>query len=241
MTLTSLRPRASAPSMTCRKIATGVAVTARDGSARCCATSAFIGEFVVKGPARPRVTTQLSPPKKAMVRSVSLRKLSWTDWSRSVTAKTSMAAQTPTTMRRARHCRSRNVMVSMAQSGPRRRRRPAPPARRAWPRAPADLGLVQVGRGLVGEEQRRIPHDAARDGDPLLFAAREAARSVVQAVVEAHPGQEFGSAPTSDRLPDSRHQQWRHDVLHCIQTGDQVERLEHQTHTVATVLQHLPA
>jgi hypothetical protein len=103
----------------------------------------------------------------------------------------------------------------------------------------ADLRLIQVGGRLVGQEQRRISDEAARDRDPLLLAARETPGSVVQAVSETHPGQELGGAPSGDRALDARHQQRRHDVLDGIETGDQVERLERQAHAVPTVLQHL--
>ena len=44
---------------------------------------------------------------------------------------------------------------------------------------------VEVARGLVGEEQRRVGHQRARDGDALLLAARELVRRVVEAVAEA--------------------------------------------------------
>ena len=44
---------------------------------------------------------------------------------------------------------------------------------------------VEVSRRLVGEEDRRIVHEAPRDRDALLLAARELRRRVVPAVREA--------------------------------------------------------
>ena len=43
---------------------------------------------------------------------------------------------------------------------------------------------VEVAGGLVGEQQRRVGDDRARDRDALLLAARELARVVVEAVAE---------------------------------------------------------
>src|ERR1039457_807505 len=50
-----------------------------------------------------------------------------------------------------------------------------------------DRGLrVEVSRGLVREKDRRVVHEAARDRDALLLAARELGRGVVPAISEAH-------------------------------------------------------
>ena len=45
-------------------------------------------------------------------------------------------------------------------------------------------GRVEVARGLVGQEQPRPAADGARDGDPLLLAARELDGVVVAAIGE---------------------------------------------------------
>ena len=44
---------------------------------------------------------------------------------------------------------------------------------------------VQIAGGLVGQENRRMIHDGAGDGDALLLAAGERVRFVVQALVDA--------------------------------------------------------
>src|SRR5512139_1487269 len=46
-------------------------------------------------------------------------------------------------------------------------------------------GAVEVARGLVGHDQRRVGHDRPRDGDALLLPARELPGAVIQPVGEA--------------------------------------------------------
>ena len=45
---------------------------------------------------------------------------------------------------------------------------------------------VEVAGRLVGDEERRVGDDGARDRDALLLSARELARIVLRAVGEAH-------------------------------------------------------
>ena len=52
-------------------------------------------------------------------------------------------------------------------------------------------GAVEVAGGLVGEQDGRPGGEGARQGDPLLLAARELARVVVAAVGEADGGQQL--------------------------------------------------
>ena len=48
-----------------------------------------------------------------------------------------------------------------------------------------DLDVVEVRGGLVGQHERRVVRERARDRDPLLLAARQVAGAVVHAVGEA--------------------------------------------------------
>jgi len=41
-------------------------------------------------------------------------------------------------------------------------------------------GLIEVGEGLVQEEERGIPRDAASESDALFFAAGELRRPAIQ-------------------------------------------------------------
>ena len=50
---------------------------------------------------------------------------------------------------------------------------------------------VEVSRGLVSQEQRRLVYERARDGHPLALATRELGRARRQAVGEAHRGEQL--------------------------------------------------
>ena len=47
--------------------------------------------------------------------------------------------------------------------------------------------FVEIAGRFVREQQRRLHHQRARHGDPLLFAARQHARPVRQPLAETHP------------------------------------------------------
>ena len=49
-----------------------------------------------------------------------------------------------------------------------------------------DLDVVQVGRGLIGQYQRRIMHQGARDGRPLLLPTRHLGGPVTGPLGEAN-------------------------------------------------------
>ena len=51
----------------------------------------------------------------------------------------------------------------------------------------AELG-VEVGERLVEQEQARVAHDGAADGDPLALAARQLARQALEQVADAEHG-----------------------------------------------------
>ena len=53
---------------------------------------------------------------------------------------------------------------------------------------------VEVARGLVAEQQRRVGDDRARDADPLLLAARELARTMPGPVGEPDQLERGGDA-----------------------------------------------
>src|SRR5439155_1434644 len=86
---------------------------------------------------------------------------------------------------------------------------------------------VEVARRLVGQEEPRLGHEGARDGDALLLAARElggpAARRRRR---ERHLGERLLGAPA--RLPpgDAQELQRPGHVLLRREGGEQVEALE---------------
>ncbi len=53
------------------------------------------------------------------------------------------------------------------------------------------LDVVEVGRRLVGEQQRRVVPEPAGDRDPLLLAAGQATRQMLPAVAEVDLFQQF--------------------------------------------------
>jgi hypothetical protein len=92
---------------------------------------------------------------------------------------------------------------------------------------------VEIAGRLVGEQQARLHHDAAADGDPLPFAAGELARQVVGALVDAEFLQDlFHLALAGFRRDPGQHQR-QFDVLPCREPRDQVVGLEHEPDLVA--------
>jgi hypothetical protein len=49
---------------------------------------------------------------------------------------------------------------------------------------PLDLDVVQVGGGLVGQDQRRVVGQGPGDGHPLLLAAGQVAGTVAEPVAQ---------------------------------------------------------
>ena len=98
-----------------------------------------------------------------------------------------------------------------------------------------DLHVIERRGRLVRDDQRWIERERAGDRHALLLAARELARPVVHAILEADHHQElFGTRPrglASDAgvtHPDI-------DVLLRREARDEVERLEHHAHRPAPV------
>ena len=84
---------------------------------------------------------------------------------------------------------------------------------------------VQVARGLVGEQDRRIGHQRARDCDSLLLPARELGRLVPGPLAQPHrlERRERTLPPLSDA---SRVDQGHLHVVESARAGYQVEGLE---------------
>ncbi|BBY83983.1 hypothetical protein MPUL_51410 [Mycolicibacterium pulveris] len=89
-----------------------------------------------------------------------------------------------------------------------------------------DLDEIQVGRGFVGQNQRRIQRNRAGDRDPLLLTAAEITGTMVQPVVQADPRQQLIRAFGRRAPRHARRAQRHHDVLPRGQARHQVERLE---------------
>ena len=86
--------------------------------------------------------------------------------------------------------------------------------------------LVEIARGLVGQQQRRPHHQRARHRHPLLLAPGEHARPVLEALAQADPRQQFRRA---DARFDRRQAADAHRHLDVFERGElrqQVMELE---------------
>jgi hypothetical protein len=88
---------------------------------------------------------------------------------------------------------------------------------------------VEVAGRLVGQHQRRPPHQRAGDRHALLLPARQAPRVLVRAVAEADLGQGRDAAAPhlvghARLVGGQRH----HHVLHDGERSDEVMKLEHE-------------
>ena len=90
----------------------------------------------------------------------------------------------------------------------------------------ASVGGVEVGRGLVSEDDRRVVGQRPRHRDPLLLAAGKLIGTEVQAVAEAEAGQQFGGPPMGGVPVHAGEIAGQFDVLDCIERAQQVEVLK---------------
>ena len=98
---------------------------------------------------------------------------------------------------------------------------------------------VEVAGGLVGQQQRRVLNERARDRDALHLAAAQLVRSVARALGQTHATQELSGAACRGGAVASGEQGREHDVLGGRQRRQQVEELEHEADPIAT--QHASA
>ena len=93
---------------------------------------------------------------------------------------------------------------------------------------------VEVAGRLVGEQQRRLGHQRARDRDALLLAARELGRRVLRAVGEPDRCERLAArAARRSRARTPPVDQRQLDVLERGRARQQVEALEHEAEVVA--------
>ena len=93
----------------------------------------------------------------------------------------------------------------------------------------AGAGVERAGR-LVGEDDLGPRHERARDGDPLLLAARELARQVLEAVTQADGARRSVEPRLVGLLAGERQRQ--QDVLRRRERRDQVVLLEDEAEPV---------
>src|SRR5512139_1666545 len=89
---------------------------------------------------------------------------------------------------------------------------------------------VEVARRLVGPHDRWLGDQRTGDGHALLLAAGELVRAVLRAQSEAHCLQHVEAALSCLTRGGAGEQERQLDVLHRVEDGDQVERLEDKAH-----------
>src|SRR5271166_5736891 len=85
---------------------------------------------------------------------------------------------------------------------------------------------VEIAGRLVGEDERGIADDRARDGDTLLLASTELFGEMVDAIFETDElkgGQDMIAALLRSHLSKK---QWRFNIFKRSEDGDQIESLE---------------
>ena len=85
---------------------------------------------------------------------------------------------------------------------------------------------VEVAGGLVGEDERRLADDGARDGDALLLAAGEDARRILAAPREPDALERLADARADEALRQPEHLERDGDVLVDAPRRDELEVLE---------------
>src|SRR5262245_31667414 len=88
-------------------------------------------------------------------------------------------------------------------------------------------GGVEVGGGLVGQNQARLPHESARHGDALALSSRKLVRAMVGEAREPDGVEGPSGALAAARAPAKEQREL--DVLEGGEDGNQVERLEDET------------
>src|SRR6266478_5741416 len=87
---------------------------------------------------------------------------------------------------------------------------------------------VQTGARLIGEDQRRAVGQGARNGNPLLLAARELRGPMGKTLGEAQSEEKIGSAPALQARRDGFREHHReHHILERVEGREQVEGLKH--------------
>jgi hypothetical protein len=87
--------------------------------------------------------------------------------------------------------------------------------------------------GLVGQDHRRVVDQSARDGHPLLLAARQLRGHGACAVLHVQRAEQFDGTLACLRVGHTgQHGQQRH-VVGDVEEGNQVGRLEHEADAVA--------
>src|SRR5688500_2453657 len=90
--------------------------------------------------------------------------------------------------------------------------------------------LVEIAGGFVGDQNRRIGNDGARDRDPLFLPAGKLAWIMVHSLRQTdHAQRRFGMSPTLF-LRQRRQDERQFDVLQGRKHGNEIVKLKDKTH-----------
>ena len=92
-----------------------------------------------------------------------------------------------------------------------------------------DLGAgmsVELARRFVGEEERRIVGESARDRDPLLLSAGQLGRTMVRALAQTDLVEQLSRALHSLGGRNFRFRHWESDILERGQDRKEIKPLE---------------
>ena len=88
---------------------------------------------------------------------------------------------------------------------------------------------VEVASRFVTQEKRRIGHNRARDGDPLLLATGELPGKMIHAIGQANDAQRRLHVLAALILGEAGEQQGQFNILNGGEHGNQVIHLEDET------------
>jgi hypothetical protein len=93
---------------------------------------------------------------------------------------------------------------------------------------------IEVGGGLVGQDDAGVVGEGPGDGDALLLAAGELVGSEVQPLAKAQAGEQFEGSPPGSAAKHGGEVAGQFDVLEGVKCGEQVEVLEDETEVPGT-------
>ena len=89
---------------------------------------------------------------------------------------------------------------------------------------------IEIPRGLVREEDRRLASEGPGKSDALLLSPRKLGRKVIHSILEPHPRQELSGPISSCRIRTPEQLERDQNVLQGGKRGEELKRLEDESH-----------
>lgn len=99
----------------------------------------------------------------------------------------------------------------------------------------AGMAGIEISRGFVGQQQRRLVHERTRDGRALHLSAGNLMRKMPASAAQADELDQLRGAGPGTGNGFSGEQQGQGDVLRDGHRREQIEELENHSHLAATV------